>query len=164
MNEGKFTVSASKALATAEELATRTGGIAGTEHLLVGIVSVENSLSSRLLRRYGVTMEALAGVFTSDPVGFATWSPKVKSIIMQAKAYAVQYSNGYIDVDHLLMGLLKSTDSIAIRVLYKLGIDRNELFNLLLREYSQGPMSSDEDYGEQEERFSFSWRALTFLR
>ena len=153
MNEGKFTVSASKALATAEELATRTGGIAGTEHLLVGIVSVENSLSSRLLRRYGVTMEALAGVFTSDPVGFATWSPKVKSIIMQAKAYAVQYSNGYIDVDHLLMGLLKSTDSIAIRVLYKLGIDRNELFNLLLREYSQGPMSSDEDYGEQEERY-----------
>ena len=62
MNEGIFTVSAQKALATAEELATRTGGIAGTEHLLVGIVSVENSLASRLLRRYGVTLETLGGV------------------------------------------------------------------------------------------------------
>ena len=159
MNEGRFTVSAQKALATAEELATRTGGIAGTEHLLVGIVSVENSLASRLLRRYGVTMDALAGVFSSDPVGFATWSPKVKSIIMQAKAFAIQLSNGYVDVEHLLMGLLKSTDSVAIRVLMKLGIDGNELFNVLLREYSQGSIASDtgdgdEDYYQDEEHVS----------
>ncbi len=153
MNEGKFTVSAQKALATAEELATRTGGIAGTEHLLVGIVSVENSLASRLLRRYGVTLETLGGVFSSDPVGFATWSPKVKSVIMQAKAYAIQLSNGYIDVEHLLLGLLKSTDSVAIRVLYKLGIDRNELFNVLFREYSKG-VSSDTDEADEDEDFS----------
>ena len=151
MNEGKFTVSAQKALATAEELATRTGGIAGTEHLLVGIVSVENSLASRLLRRYGVTLETLGGVFSSDPVGFATWSPKVKSVIMQAKAYAIQLSNGYIDVEHLLLGLLKSTDSVAIRVLYKLGIDRNELFNVLFREYSKGAISDSDDTGEDED-------------
>ena len=151
MNEGKFTVSAQKALATAEELATRTGGIAGTEHLLVGIVSVENSLASRLLRRYGVTLETLGGVFSSDPVGFATWSPKVKSVIMQAKAYAIQLSNGYIDVEHLLLGLLKSTDSVAIRVLYKLGIDRNELFNVLFREYSKGTSSDSDDTGEDED-------------
>lgn len=156
MKEGKFTVSAQKALATAEELATRTGGIAGTEHLLVGIVSVENSLASRLLRRYGVTMDALAGVFGSDPVGFATWSPKVKSIVMQARAFAIQLSNGYVDVEHLLMGLLKSTDSVAIRVLMKLGIDGNELFNVLLREYSQGSIASEtidaeEDYYAEEQ-------------
>ena len=156
MKEGKFTVSAQKALATAEELATCTGGIAGTEHLLVGIVSVENSLASRLLRKYGVTMDALAGVFSSDPVGFATWSPKVKSIVMQARAFAIQLSNGYVDVEHLLMGLLKSTDSVAIRVLMKLGIDGNELFNVLLREYSQGSIASEtidaeEDYYSEEQ-------------
>ena len=138
MNEGKYTVSAQKALATAEDLATRTGGITGTEHLLVGIISVENSLASRLLRRYGVTLESLSGIFTSDPVGFATRSPKVKSIIMQARQFALQYSNGYVDVEHLLMGLLESTDSVAIRVLMKLGIDRNELFEALISEYSQG--------------------------
>ena len=148
MNQGKFTVSAQKALAVAEDLATRTGGTAGTEHLLVGIVSVENSLASRLLRRYGVTLDALSGAFASDPVGFATWSPKVKSVIMQAKAYAIQLSNGYIDVEHLLMGLLKGSDSYAIRMLYQLGVDRNELFNVLLREYSKDTFSDEEQSGE----------------
>lgn len=155
MNQGKFTVNASRALKTAEELASRTGGTAGTEHLLVGIVSVENSLASRLLRRFGVTLDALSGVFTAEQPKYPSWSPKVKSVVMQASAYALQYSNGYIDVEHLLMGLLKGTDSVAIRVLYDLGIDHDELFEVLLREYlhgvSGGDIQGDESYFEPDE-------------
>ncbi len=160
MNE-RFTANASRAFDTAERLALKTGGTIGTEHLLMGICSVENSLGAYVLREYGVTVSTLSGIFSPSPTNIAFLSPKVKSIISGAKAFAIKLSNGYIDVEHLLMALLKSADCVATRVLATLGIDKEEVFNTLLAKYTgdSGEFSQqneddyafDDDYTQEHE-------------
>ncbi|MBR7110293.1 MAG: ATP-dependent Clp protease ATP-binding subunit [Clostridia bacterium] len=154
MNE-RFTANASRAFDTAERLALKTGGTIGTEHLLMGICSVENSLGAYVLREYGVTVSTLSGIFSPSPTNIAFLSPKVKSIISGAKAFAIKLSNGYIDVEHLLMALLKSADCVATRVLATLGIDKEEVFNTLLAKYTgesgEFAQQNEKEYGFEED-------------
>ncbi len=132
----RFTENASRALDIAERLALKTGGTIGTEHLLTGICGVKNSLASYVLKEYGVTFEEMKKFFTLSPTNIAFLSPNVKSLISVAKAYAVKLSNGYIDVEHLLMALLQSGNCVANRFLREMGVDLGDLFNTLVSKYT----------------------------
>lgn len=64
----EFSVNLKEALEIASSLATKTGGIVCTEHLLYGITALRNSKGSKFLRPYGITAEYLIKHFFSRPV------------------------------------------------------------------------------------------------
>ena len=55
------------------------------------------------------------------------FSPKVKKIISLSRDEAVRLGHDYIGTEHLLLGMLKDQDNIAVRVLNSLQIDLDQL-------------------------------------
>ncbi len=55
------------------------------------------------------------------------FSPKVKKIISISRDEAIRLGNDFIGTEHLLLGMIKDKDSIAIKVLDSLDVDLYEL-------------------------------------
>ena len=55
------------------------------------------------------------------------FSPKVKKIISLSRDEAVRLGNDYIGTEHLLLGMLREKDNMAIRVLVSLELDLDQL-------------------------------------
>ena len=145
--ELKFTNNATRAFDVAKNLAHKTGGVIGTEHILYGICSVENSFASLVLRQYGITEESLIGYFFESPANVLYVSPTAKSVIDLAQRLAIQLTaSSYVDVEHLLMGLLKVRDGKAARIFIKRDVDTEGMFNILVAEF----VKDNQDYEADE--------------
>nr|HPQ22165.1 Clp protease N-terminal domain-containing protein [Saprospiraceae bacterium] len=55
------------------------------------------------------------------------FSPKVKKIIQVSREEAVRLGHEYIGTEHLLLGILNDTDSLAVKVLNSMEIDLDQL-------------------------------------
>ena len=55
------------------------------------------------------------------------FSPKVKDFIAFSKEEALRLGHGYIGTEHLLLGLLREGDGMAIDILNNLAVDLNHL-------------------------------------
>ncbi len=114
----------------------------GTEHILVGLLSQEDSVAAQVLNRNGVTFEAIDGKLTaSHGKGFPSalnpndFTPRSKRIIHNATAQAAQLGHDYIGTEHLLLALLADSDSYAVRFIAETGADpdalRREIMDIL---------------------------------
>ncbi len=57
----------------------------------------------------------------------ANLSPKVKSIISYSREEAMRLSNDYIGAEHIMLGILRDNENLAVEVLTNLGADLDEL-------------------------------------
>jgi ATP-dependent Clp protease ATP-binding subunit ClpC len=55
------------------------------------------------------------------------FSPKVKEIISHSREEALKFGHDYIGTEHLLLGVLKEPNSLAVRVLESLNVDPKHL-------------------------------------
>jgi ATP-dependent Clp protease ATP-binding subunit ClpC len=101
-----------------------------TEHILLAIAAVPEAVASRLLRRQGVDPQAVVREVVSHlHIGRAvdsrgiTLSLSARRAIEVAGLEAQRLGSEYIGTEHLLLGILAERDSLAGRVLAKLGID-----------------------------------------
>ncbi|MCB9359761.1 MAG: ATP-dependent Clp protease ATP-binding subunit [Flavobacteriales bacterium] len=57
----------------------------------------------------------------------ANFSTKVKDVITYSKEEALRLSHDYIGVEHLLLGIIREGDGLAVKILNSLGVDLKEL-------------------------------------
>jgi ATP-dependent Clp protease ATP-binding subunit ClpC len=57
----------------------------------------------------------------------SNFSPQVKEIISYSREEALRLGNDFIGIEHLLLGILRDGDNIALKVLQNLNVDFNEL-------------------------------------
>ncbi|MFB0923777.1 MAG: Clp protease N-terminal domain-containing protein, partial [Vicingaceae bacterium] len=57
----------------------------------------------------------------------ANFSTKVKDVITFSKEEALRLGHDYIGVEHLLLGIIREGDGLAIKILANLGADLKEL-------------------------------------
>ncbi|WP_262246602.1 ATP-dependent Clp protease ATP-binding subunit [Parapedobacter soli] len=57
----------------------------------------------------------------------AKFSPRVKDVISYSREEAIRLKHDYIGTEHLLLGLIREGDGIAIKILKHAGIDTTEL-------------------------------------
>ena len=55
------------------------------------------------------------------------FSPKVKQVISRSRDAAIRLGHDFIGTEHLLLGIMAETDSLAIKVLESLDVNPNEL-------------------------------------
>ncbi len=55
------------------------------------------------------------------------FSPKVKEIISHSREEALRFGHDYIGTEHLLLGVLRDTESLAMRVLQSMKVDAQQL-------------------------------------
>jgi ornithine carbamoyltransferase len=127
----RFTERARRVVFFAQEESARLGeNYVGTEHLLLGLIREEDSVSSRILDRMGVSLTRIrADVERQITRGQGNLgqdmqlTPRVKRVIDLAYEEARELNNNYIGTEHLLLGLIREGDGLAARVLAKVGAD-----------------------------------------
>lgn len=144
MNE-RFTEKAEKAIAYSQESAMHMGhNYVGTEHLLLGLVREGSGIAARVLQGQGITedkvlkeIEELIGKGEDtgqQPLGF---TPRTKRVLELSFKEARRMGNNYIGTEHLLLGIMREGESVAVRILTDLGVDPQKLFNEIVRMLSE---------------------------
>ena len=128
----RLTDNARDVLAHAEVLARVTGsGYVGTEHLLLGILSQENSVGARILRGIGVNFEQVKSALQLVPKPTAEvplaptkgFSETAKLTLRMSIELASEFHQDYCGTEHILFSLLNQKNARAAMVLNDLGVD-----------------------------------------
>ncbi|MCS7230905.1 MAG: ATP-dependent Clp protease ATP-binding subunit [Elusimicrobiota bacterium] len=140
----KFSDRAQKVILIAQEEAKRLNhDYVGTEHLLLGLVSIGEGLAVQILINLGVDLRKIRSeiekiVQPDDNVmvlGEIPFSPRAKKVLEYAVEEANSMGHIYVGTEHILLGLLREKDGVAARVLEYLGVTyedvQNEIFSIL---------------------------------
>ncbi len=127
----KANLSLNQAVRTAEEL----GHIyVGSEHILIGLLSVEDCAAAHILKNSGITKEGVL-VILEETVGKGTptvlspehLTPRAKRILEMAIAEARMNGYSFVGSEHILAALLADGDNYAVKFIEELGRTREEL-------------------------------------
>ncbi|HUT18410.1 MAG TPA: ATP-dependent Clp protease ATP-binding subunit [Anaerolineae bacterium] len=126
----RFTRRARQALRLAQEEAQRLNhSYIGTEHLLIGLIRVDNSVASKVLQGVGVDLgqvrelvQQTSGVGHGPDLRDETLTPRIKRVLELALNEARRMGHHYIDTAHVLLGLIREEDCAAVRILRQLGV------------------------------------------
>ena len=121
----RFTKAASDVLNNAMSNARTLGHTyIGTEHILLGLLSVENGVASKLLTNRGVTFEKtrelvseIAGTGEPSDVGPGDMTPRTKRLIEIAARESMRLGQNYIGTEHILLAMLNEPDCVGIKLL-----------------------------------------------
>lgn len=122
----------------------------GTEHLLLGIMSVRECLGAVILDRLGMSQEKFRHRYeeTSPPSGEQvrgqiSLSDDVDKVIQCAHDQADQWGHTYLGAEHLLAGILLSQRGRGFQILVDLGVTldlvRAETAKLIVCQKQQQP-------------------------
>ena len=136
----RFTQRAEKALNLAQQTAGELGhSYVGSEHLLAGLAKEQEGIAGRTLEQFGVTVdkiieeiEKITGKGTPDQNAPQGLTPRTKKIIELAVMTASQLGAGYVGTEHLLMGLMREGENVALQVLNSLDVDIEKLYTSLV--------------------------------
>lgn len=119
-----------KALRIAKSLGKK---LVGTEHLLLAMYQVEESICHFLLEEKNITYEKLSEVVNGlvilrkNESKEDTYSKKFQEVILYAQRLSEDLESEYVYDEHIFYVMLKEYDTVAYVVLEKLGLDIEEL-------------------------------------
>ena len=121
----------------------------GSEHILLGILKEGTSVGVDLLADKGVTLEAVEDIIKENTgVGNPTalspndFTPTAKRILEIAFQIARGMRNSFVGTEHILLALLRETDSGAVKILNACSVDEESFIQELAEKYSR----SDGDF------------------
>ena len=138
----KFTSRAEKAIEIANDIAMELGHkYIGTEHILYGLCKEGTGIASKVLENQNITdedilqeIEMLIGtgeaIEDREALGF---TPRSKRVIENAFVESRKSGSEYIGTEHLLIGIMREGDSVAVRIMMDLGIDPRKLYNEIVK-------------------------------
>src|SRR5215831_5543331 len=144
----RFTQRARHVLSLAQEAAERLKhSYIGTEHLLLGLMREEGGVAGRVLRDLGLDqrrveelVERMTRAGQRSPNTRLDLSPGTKKVLELAVDEARRMGHHYIGTEHLLLGLVRQTDGIAIDVLKRLNVSPEEVRRQTRRVLQESPV------------------------
>jgi ATP-dependent Clp protease ATP-binding subunit ClpC len=136
---GRFTQKATQALNYAKECSLALGhNYIGTEHLLWGLVKEGTGIAAGVLMTSGVTEQKVMDTILSivgkgegnQPV--VGYTPRTKRVMELSYAETRRMGQNYIGTEHLLLGILREGESIAVHILLEMGIDISKLYENII--------------------------------
>jgi len=130
----RFTQRARRVLSIAHQEAERMRKSAiGTEHLLLGLILEEGGVAGRVLRDLGLEpqrvieiVERVSG-FGQERNARIELSPGVQQVLEFAIEEARRMGHHYVGTEHLLLGLIRSTEGGAPEAMRKLGVTPEQI-------------------------------------
>ena len=101
----------------------------------------EMGVASKVLEHQDVTPELILekieeligqedGEQIDETIGF---TPRTKRVIENAFREARRLGSDYIGTEHLLIGIMREGDSVAVRILLDLGVNPQKLYNEIIK-------------------------------
>lgn len=137
----KFTKKAQAVIQTANEIAIELGhNYVGTEHILYGLAKESDGVASKVLESQGITpdlilekISQLVGSIGEKIDGTIGFTPRTKRVIENAFREVKKLGSDYIGTEHLLIGIMHESDSIAVRIMLELNMNPQKLYNELIK-------------------------------
>ncbi|MEN8242845.1 MAG: ATP-dependent Clp protease ATP-binding subunit [Chloroflexota bacterium] len=144
----KLTQRAKRVLSIAHQEAERQRhGYVGTEHVLLGLIMEEGGVAARVLRELGLEtqrvkelVERLSGPGEHQG-GSIELAPGTQQVLQFAFEEAKTLGKSYVSTEHLLLGLLRLDESIAMNVLRKTGLTTEQIRRQTRRVLQEGTTS-----------------------
>ena len=145
MKEYPFTPHAEEALRLAQEAAQDMGhGYVGSEHLLLGLIRAEGGVAHRVLTEQGLT-DAMITDLVQRSIGRGSagtapaqgLTPRARSVVELAVAESRRSGGSHMGTEHLLMGMLREGNNMALRILRTVGVDPRHLYAAIQQQLSQ---------------------------
>jgi ATP-dependent Clp protease ATP-binding subunit ClpC len=96
----------------------------GTEHLLLGLLREREGIPVRVLDAFGITVEEvrmqvarLVGQGDEVTTGQIPFTPRAKKVLELSLREALRLGHREIGTEHVLLGLLREGDGVAVRIL-----------------------------------------------
>ena len=148
----RFTGRAEKAIEIANDIALELGhNYIGTEHILYGLCKEGTGVASKVLENQNITPEEILQeienlVGTGEPLNeneSLGFTPRCKRIIENAFIEARRLGSEFIGTEHLLIGIMREGDSVAVRVMMDLNIDPRKLYNEIVKVINEDGVDSN---------------------
>jgi ATP-dependent Clp protease ATP-binding subunit ClpA len=112
----------------------------GTEHILLGLLREEEGLAARLVQSLDITVEGvraqvvrIVGSAEEVTAGQIPFTPRAKKVLELALREALSLGHNYIGTEHILLGLGREDDGVAVRILRDFGADSETIRNEVIR-------------------------------
>jgi hypothetical protein len=119
-----------------EEARTLKHNHIDTEHILLGLLRVEEGLAARVLESLGITVERVRAevmriVGSGEEVTSAQlpFTPRAKNVLELALREALSLGHNYIGTEHILLGLVRENEGVAARILLDFDADSEKIRN-----------------------------------
>jgi ATP-dependent Clp protease ATP-binding subunit ClpC len=121
----------------------------GTEHILLGLLREEEGLAARVLESFDITIEeARARLVRVVPqgdeevtAGQIPFTPRAKKVLELALREALALGNHeWIGTEHLLLGLVRENEGVAVRILLDFDADAEKIRNEVIRTLGGDPV------------------------
>lgn len=154
----RFRLEARRVLEIANEEAERLHhNYIGTEHVLLGLVEVQEGLASMVLRDMGAQpnhirqlVERMTGAGARTSPGKLDLTPRTKQMLEYAVEEARKLDHDYIGSEHLLLGLIRQGDGVAIDVFRQLGLTPEAIRQRVLEELKDSETGAPDDETARE--------------
>ena len=131
----KFTDKARKVFVLAQDEAHMLGRpYVGTEHFLLGLIREGEGIAAKALQKLGITYEnCLLQVREIDEhempeaAGHVPYTPRAKRVMESAYREALQMGQSFISTEHLLLGIVREGNGVAMQALEQLGTNAQEV-------------------------------------
>ena len=148
----RFTQRARRVLSLAHQEAERLRHTAiNTEHILLGLIEEEGGIAGHALRELGLeTARVQEMVERLAPIGSVESTALELSVgAQQVLEYAIEEArllgHQFVGTEHLLLGLTRSTEGMALEVLRKLGVTAEQVrrqTRRVMEDSASGPTSA----------------------
>ena len=137
----KFTRQAENALLLAKKTAQSCRHTyIGTEHILMGLLQESDGTAGRILEEFNVDEERLLDLINKliappDTLVLEQapqYSPRARRLLDLAMTEAAAQKEDKAGTEHLLLAMLKETDSVATRLLHTMGVNIQKLYAAVL--------------------------------
>jgi ATP-dependent Clp protease ATP-binding subunit ClpA len=138
-----FTPRAQQVLTLARKEADRFHhNFVGTEHLLLGLISLGQGTAVNVLQHAGIHIDNVreevknrsAQGRTKESSDIFPYTPRVKKVLALAAKEAKALNHTHVGTEHILLGLLREGEGVAARVLTGLGLNLTAVRESILKE------------------------------
>ena len=146
----RFTEKAIKVIMLAQEEARRLGhNFVGTEQILLGLIGEGTGIAAKTLKSLGVTLrdarvevEKIIGRGSGFVAVEIPFTPRAKRVLELSWDEARQLGHNYIGTEHLLLGLIREGEGVAVRVLENVGVELSRVRSTVIRMLGETTSSS----------------------
>ena len=132
-------------------------GYVGTEHILAGLIKEPTGVAHRVLEENGVTLDRVVDLIR-ELIAFdkgvevaerGIYSPRAKRVLQEAQAQAQRFGQNETGTEHLLLALIRESDSVAARLLNTLSVNMQKLYADTLEAMGVNRNLAKEDLGRK---------------
>jgi hypothetical protein len=140
----------------------------GTEHILLGLLRVEDGLAARVLATLEIRIDEvrsqvvqIIGDGDEASRGQIPFTPRAKKVLELSLREALSIGHNHIGTEHILLGLVRENDGVAARIMLELGADAKRVREEVLAVLGPLPVAAGVDPGGRARRWRRARAAVT---